>query len=272
MEPELMESVMLSAHKVSVDYPGREATVRAVDLFLRSGEVVALLGPNGAGKTTLLRALSGTLKPSSGRVKIMGQSLSDMSAPARARQVSYLPQGGADEGPFRVDELVLLGRFAHGGGQIFETAEDHRVMEQALETFDLSELRSRRLQELSGGERQRVHLARLMCQEAKVLLVDEPATALDPKHQRNTLQLLCHEVRSRALAALITLHDPNLAADFADRLVYIVDGEVLASGTPVDMLNPTILKQVYGVDYTLMHHPQDQRPFVVPALRRPEQA
>jgi len=270
MEPETMDQPVLSAHQVSVDYPGREATVCKVDLALRSGEVVALLGPNGAGKTTLLRALSATLSPSSGSVKVLGQNLSDLSAAERARLVGYLPQGGANHGPFTVQELVLLGRFAHGSGRIFETSEDRSVMEQALDTFDLGPLRGRRLQELSGGERQRVHLARLMCQQAQILLVDEPATALDPKHQRNTLHLLCREVRTRELAALITLHDPNLAADFADRLVYIVDGEVLASGTPKDMLNPTILKQVYGVEYTLMHHPEDQRPFVLPAHRGPQ--
>ena len=271
MEPEKTQGAVLTAHQVSVDYPGRESTVSSVDLSLRPGEVVALLGPNGAGKTTLLRALSATLQPSSGSVKVLGEKLSDLKASARARLVSYLPQGGADEGPFTVQELVLMGRFAHGEGRVFENEEDHRVMEQALETFDLVGFRARRLHEISGGERQRVHLARLMCQGARVLLVDEPATALDPKHQRHTLHLLCQEVRGKELAALITLHDPNLAADFADRLVYMVNGEVLASGSAADMLNPTILKQVYGVDYTLMHHPQDQRPFVIPTQRGPGQ-
>jgi iron complex transport system ATP-binding protein len=267
VEPEMMGKPVLTATKVSLCYADGSQKVRGVDLSLRAGEVVALLGPNGAGKTSLLRVLSGTLDPSEGTVKMLGDNIFALSAQARARQIGYLPQGGASHSPFSVEEIVLMGRFAHGGGRIFETDEDHRLVHDVLKTFELEGFRRRHLQELSGGERQRVHLARLICQQAEVLMVDEPATALDPKHQRQTMNLLCSEVRNKGLTALITLHDPNLAADFVDRMVYIVDGEIMACGTPEDMLSPEILKKVYGVDYTLMKHPEDQRPFVVPTSR-----
>ena len=136
MEHESMPSTVLSASKLCFGYSDGKPKVRSVDLSLRPGEVVALLGPNGAGKTSLLRVLSGTQAPNTGTVKVHHQNIYDLPSSDRARMLGYLPQGGADHGPFTVEEVVLMGRFAHGNGRVFETTEDHRVVNDFLKTFE----------------------------------------------------------------------------------------------------------------------------------------
>ena len=216
-------------------------------LTLAPGELVALLGPNGAGKTTLLRTALGLLPATSGTVTLDGQPLVQVSTAERARAVAYLPQAREIAWPVAVRDVVALGRFAHGATLGRLSPADAAAVECALANCDLLAFADRRADTLSGGEAARMHLARALAGEAALVLADEPVAALDPLHAHQVLGLLRHATR-QGQGVLTVLHDLNLAAAYADRLVWMADGRIVADGSVADTLTAERVRAVYGVE------------------------
>ncbi len=225
---------------------GCKPLVENASLQLRRGELAALLGPNGAGKTSLLRGILGLAKGASGSVRLQGRELAELDPMERARQLAYLPQRRPLAWPSPVRDVVALGRHAWGCAAGRLGAEDAEAVHEALAACDLLELAERSVDTLSGGELARMHCARAFASKAPLLLADEPVASLDPKHRFKIMQLLRDHVLAGA-GALVVLHDVSLAARFADRLIWMKNGRVVADGPPAETLDAPRLAEVYGV-------------------------
>lgn len=220
--------------------------VRGVSLSVRSGELVVLLGPNGAGKTLTLQAGLGIEMPNSGRVWLDTENVLRLSARRRARSIAYLPQSRPLAWPSRVEDLVALGRFAYGAAPGRLSGVDAEAVEGALIACQIETLRRRRADTLSGGELARVHCARAFAAGAPLMVADEPVAALDPRQQFRVMDLFRTFV-SEGGGALVVLHDIALAARYADRLIWMQAGQILADGTPEETLTDSRLAEIYGV-------------------------
>lgn len=227
-------------------FRGREAFLGPVDLALNAGEALAVVGPNGAGKSTLLRCMAGLLKPRAGVIRLRGESVHAMSPARRARHIAFLPQHPPRDLAFTAREVVLMGRFPHRSLGLFESAEDHRVADDAMARTGVSDLADRPLASLSGGEAQLVHVAAMVAQGGDVLLFDEPTAALDFRHQLAILSTLRRLAREGRAVVFVT-HDLNLAARFASRLLLMERGRTVREGLPLDVLQSDVLASVYGV-------------------------
>ncbi len=225
---------------------GSAVLVRGASFRLAPGELVLLLGPNGAGKTSLLRAALGLARAAGGSATLGGIESAALSAALRARRVSYLPQVRPLAWPSLVRDVVALGRFAHGAALGRLRGEDAAAVERALHACDLEQLAQRRTDTLSGGELARVHCARAFAAEAPLLIADEPVAALDPRHQFRIMSLVDAFVK-RGGGALVVLHDVSLAARYAQRLIWMKEGRILADGPPAETLTAERLEMVYGV-------------------------
>jgi iron complex transport system ATP-binding protein len=226
-----------------------------VDLRVSEGEVVALLGPNGSGKSTLLRVAAGLRVPQRGQALWAGVELSRWERLARARAIAFLPQTVTALYNYRVLDVVFLGRHPHASGPFSgPSAQDREAVGRALRDCDVVELQTRPFQELSGGERQRVLLAAALAQGAALLLLDEPTAALDVHHQIGLLRIL-RELAGRGRTILWATHDLNLAAVFADRLLLLDHGRIVAEGPPDAVLRQELLQRVYGSGIWVGPHP-----------------
>jgi iron complex transport system ATP-binding protein len=235
----------LAADGVTVRLGGATIVTRA-SLSLRGGKLVALVGPNGAGKTTLIRALAG-LVPADGAIALGGRPLEAMKPRERARAVAYLPQGHIFHWPMSVESIVMLGRAPHGDPFSSASPEDRAAVRQALETTETRALAARAVTTLSGGEKARVALARALATQAPVLLADEPTASLDPRHQLVVMELLRSAARNGS-AILAIVHDLTLAARFADRVLVMDRGRIVADGSPDEALAPERLAAVFGIE------------------------
>jgi len=229
---------------------GNSVVVTRATLTLRTGELVAMIGPNGAGKTSLLQAALGITKVDSGGVTLAGDDIAKLSTLDRAQRVAYLPQIRPLAWPNTVRDLVALGRFAYGGNLHRLSAEDANAVAQAIEQCGIEHLALRKAHTLSGGELALVHCARAFAANAPLIIADEPVAALDPQHQYRILHIIRDYVR-RGHGALIVLHDMSLAAQFADRIVWMKGGSIEADGTPADTLTAQRLADVFGISATV---------------------
>jgi iron complex transport system ATP-binding protein len=236
---------------VSFSYPQpdgrRREVLRSIDLTLPRGDLVALVGNNGSGKTTLLRLLSGVLKPDAGQVRFDGRPLPDWRRIDLAQRVAVLPQQLDLPVGFRVAELVEMGRAPHARRLFASSEADERAVERALADADALDLADRFADELSGGERQRVLVAMALAQEPDLLLMDEPTLHLDLAHQVALLSAIRRLRLQRGLTVLAVLHDLNLAAAFAPRIVVLDRGVVAADGAPEEVLTRPLVHEVFGV-------------------------
>jgi iron complex transport system ATP-binding protein len=235
--------------------PGRDPlpVLRGVNLEVTPGEMTALLGPNGSGKTTLLRLVSGALNPDRGAVEVAGRAVSAWGRDALARRVAVLPQQLDLPDGFRVAELVEMGRAPHARRWFGSTADDERAIRRALADADALDLADRYPHQLSGGERQRVLVAMALAQEPELLLLDEPTLHMDLAHQVALLRAMRRLRAERNLTVLAVLHDLNLAAAFAPRVVVLHEGRVAADGPPQRVLTPDLVARVFGVQVQLAH-------------------
>ena len=256
---------LLNASNVSFAY-GDRAVLRDVSIELAAGQVVSLLGPNGSGKSTLLRVLLGTLRRASGYIVWNGRELRAWSRRELARFVAYLPQSPVADEEETVLDVLRKGRAPYWGAFGLESEQDLRIISQVAGQLGLSDLLPRPMAELSGGQRQRVFIGRCLAQEPKVLLLDEPNTYLDLKHQVELGQLLRMLSRKRGIAVLMASHDINLAAATSDRLVLLQDGVVVAVGALADVLEPELISKVYGVPMRRVNEPSQAIPVLVPAI------
>jgi iron complex transport system ATP-binding protein len=243
---------------------GAQEVLRSVDLDVAEGEWVAVIGPNGSGKSTLLRAVAGTLPSTTGDIRVNG-NLDDTSAKRRSRLMAMVHQNPVIPDGMTVLDYVLLGRTPYIPTWGKETPQDLEVAFRVLAELDLESMADRVLHSLSGGELQRVVLGRALAQEAPILLMDEPTTALDVGHQQQVLELVDHLRATRAITVLAAMHDLTLAAQYADRLVLLVAGRTVAAGSAREVLTADLLGRHYGAEVIIMQSPEGE---VVVAPRR----
>lgn len=238
---------------VSFTYSGARApAVARVSVAIERGRFTALLGPNGAGKSTLLQLLLGTLSPSSGDVLFRDRAVSAWDRKSMAREVGVVPQGET-EPLFTVREVVAMGRYPYLGPWQSERAEDVAAIERAMTRCDVTQFENRWLSTLSGGERQRARVARALAQEPSVLVLDEPTTFLDIKHEMTTFALL-RELRDAGTSIVVATHNLNLASRYADELVLMRSGALVAHGAPADVLTASRIAEVYEWPVEIAQH------------------
>ncbi len=228
---------------------GGQWLVREASLRVGPGEILGLVGPNGAGKSTLARMLAGILRPSTGEVRFEV----DGEVPGhgvRARHLAYVPQAIPDAAGFRAGGIVLMGRYPHLGGLERESQRDREIVARAMAWMGVLELAGRRFGTLSGGERQRVMIARALAQAGSVVVLDEPTASLDVRHQLELLARL-RQLAGEGMGFVVVLHDLELAGRWCDRLVLLHAGEVARTGVPAEVIEPGVLRQVYGLDATV---------------------
>lgn len=232
-----------------VDAAYRERVVlNGIDLSIAGGASVAIVGPNGAGKSSLLRVVTGTLRPSAGRVTLGGDPIERLDRMAIARRLAVVPQAGALPFAARVEEVVGLGRLAHEDPFRGHRPADRAAIAAAIERVGVGGLLGRDARELSLGERQLVLLAMAVAQAAPVLVLDEPTVHLDLRHQVETMDLLVDLNRRDGTTIVAVLHDLGLAAHFFPRLVLMARGRIVADGAPDDVLVDDRIREVFGVD------------------------
>jgi iron complex transport system ATP-binding protein len=236
-----------------------------VNFAIVPGEFVGLLGPNGSGKSTLVKLVMRLLAPATGEILVDGRRAAEFRLRDYARRVAYLPQESRPAFAFTVLETVLMGRSPHLGAMGFETDADLAQARAALDRVDAAPFAGLFLDELSGGERQRVMLARALAQEARLLVLDEPASFLDLKHQYELYRLLGDLAHGEGRSCLCVGHDLNVAAAFCDRLVLLRAGRVVAVGRPAEVLTAKTVREVYQIDVDVTVR-ADGRPVVLPRL------
>lgn len=256
---------MLEARNLCISYGAREV-LTDITLRTKAGEVTAIIGPNGAGKSTLMRALNGALEPARGEVLLDGKPLRSHARRTTARRIAVVAQEAELRFPVTVLEFVLGGRYAwsSAGAWGWETERDLEIARAAIRETELEDFGARLMNELSGGERQRAVLARALATEAAILLLDEPTANLDLAHQASLLSLVRARCDTRATAAVIVTHDLNLAAEFADQLLLIKNGRVLAHGSPREVMTPELLEKIFAVRILVDSHPVTGAPRITP--------
>lgn len=239
---------------------GDRAVLNGVDARISPGEIVGIAGPNGSGKTTLLRAMAGLIRLESGSVFLNGTGLDEIPPKERAKHIGYMPQSQADHS-FTAAEFVLMGRYPHMGRFKLEGHADIELARNIMRRTGTLEFSNRRLQSLSGGERQRVSLARLLAQQAEVILLDEPTASLDMQHQLLTMATAREEAENGAAVAVV-LHDLSLAARHCDRLLLMKEGKLVAEGDPWNVVTQPNLREIFSVNAAVEPEPISGKPMV----------
>jgi iron complex transport system ATP-binding protein len=251
------DAISLAGHDLEVGYPSTdEPIVECERVLLPAGEVTALVGPNGSGKSTLLKALSGQLEPWAGGVELDGEDVYEMAEKRRARRLGLLSQERESPSSLTVEELVLHGRYPHRGFLESVTEADHEAVERAIDLAGVEHLRERELGNLSGGQKQLAWIAMTLAQETDVLLLDEPTTFLDLRHQLGVLETVRQLNRERGVTVGVVLHDISQAARFADNLVALRDGTPYDWGPPDEVVTEDLLADVFGVDASVGPGPE----------------
>ncbi len=243
---------------------GEVDVLSGISFAVRPGETVGILGPNASGKTTLIKNATGLLPPRSGRVLWNGRDPASLPRNERARLVSFVPQEEEIFLPFTIEQVVLMGRAPYLGFWGFENETDLAKAREAMEATHVWDLRHRRLTDLSGGEHQRVILARALAQEAPLLLMDEPTTHLDIRHQMELMELGRRLVADKKLTLVVSLHDLNLASLYCDRILLLKDGRLFAVGRPQEVITERNLFEVYGARCTIINDGASGLPFYRP--------
>ncbi len=246
-----MNAALIQAERASFAYD-REPVLHDISLAIEAGEFVGIIGPNGSGKSTLLKLMSGHLNATGGRLSFQGQPMTGLAKKTLACNVAWVPQEHAMAFPFRVMEIVLMGRHPYVSPLRFETAEDHRVAEKALDLTGTRALAERRYDEISGGEKQRVMIAAAIAQDTPALILDEPTAALDLKFQVEIMSILKRLNRDENRTLVVALHDLHLASRYCHRLVLLDGGRIVRDGPTAQVLTREVLEPVYGISLTLL--------------------
>ncbi|WP_025134555.1 ABC transporter ATP-binding protein [Leucobacter sp. PH1c] len=253
----------LRADGLVVGYDG-EPVIAGLDLALPSAGVTMIVGGNGCGKSTLLRALARLIRPRGGAVLLDGEPIARLATKQVARIVGLLPQAPTAPDGITVSELVDRGRTPHRGGFGRRGAGDDAVVAEALELTGMVEFAERGVDELSGGQRQRAWVAMALAQEPDILLLDEPTTYLDLAHQVELLELLVRLSRERGTQVVVVIHELNLATRYADHLIAMADGAVVAQGRPAEVVTVELVREVFGLETVICPDPVAGTPMIVP--------
>ncbi|WP_431207749.1 ABC transporter ATP-binding protein [Burkholderia cepacia] len=253
-----------SLERVSYVASGRPL-LQSINLAIEPACVTGLVGHNGSGKSTLVKLLARQLAPSAGTIRYAGKPLADWGARQFARQVAYLPQQTPPTDGMTVHELVALGRYPWHGALGRFGDEDAAHVERAMRAADVLRHADRPVDVLSGGERQRAWLAMLVAQDCRCMLLDEPTSALDLNHQLSVLELVRTLCATRAMSAVVVLHDVNMAARFSDRIVALREGRLLMRERAADIMDPVHLESIYGVPMRVSADPVSGRRLGFPA-------
>ena len=256
----------LEVRGVTLGYADR-TVVEDLDLALAPGRITCIVGANACGKSTVLRSMARLLKPRGGQVVLDGHDLHALPTKQVARTLGLLPQSPVAPEGIVVADLVARGRHPHQGALARWTREDDKAVAEALELTGTAEIAERSVDELSGGQRQRVWIAMVLAQQTDLLLLDEPTTFLDVAHQVEVLDLLTDLNRARGTTIAMVLHDLNLAARYADRLVALRAGRLHAAGDPADVLTADVVRDVFGMESQVVPDPVSGRPIVLPIGR-----
>jgi iron complex transport system ATP-binding protein len=253
----------ISARRLTLSY-GARPVVSGLDVELARGRVTALVGANASGKSTLLRALGRLLRPTSGTVLIDGDEIARLSTREVARRMAILPQDPALPESLTVRQLVAQGRYPHQRMFGGSARGDEQAVTDALMATGIVELADRPLDELSGGQRQHAWIALTLAQETDVLLLDEPTTYLDMAHQVDVLELLA-DLNRRGRTIVMVLHDLNQAARYADEVIALRSGQIVAAGPPAKVVTEELVRHVFGLEVRILEDPLTGGPLCVPA-------
>jgi iron complex transport system ATP-binding protein len=236
----------------------QQSIIRDINLSSKTGELIAIIGPNGAGKSTLIKCLAGTITPSGGTVYYHGKDINSYSTVDLAKMRAYLSQHVSMAFDFNVSDVVLMGRYPYSRDRI--TPQDKEIVHEVMERTGVLHLENRFVHTLSGGELQRVHFARALAQvhhrgynSRKLLLLDEPVNNLDPRYQHDILVMSREEAVQNSTVVVTVLHDLNLAARYADRVVLMKQGTIIAQGEPEKVMMPEYLEPLYDLPVTVFH-------------------
>lgn len=257
----------LSAHQLTLGYPGR-TVLHGIDLEIPAGQITAVVGPNACGKSTLLRALAGITRPSGGQVLLDGAALTDIPPKRLARRIALLPQSPPVPAGISVEALVRRGRHPHQRWLTPWSADDQQAVDAALARTGLEDLRTRPLDRLSGGQRQRAWVALALAQDTEYLLLDEPTTFLDLRHQLDLLTLVAELNALDDRTVVLVLHDLAQAGRYAHHLVVVADGRIAAAGPPAEVLTEDLVETVFDVACRIMPDPTSGSPLVLPLPAR----
>ncbi len=252
----------LQAHGLTVGYDGR-TVLTDLDVAIPDGRFTVLVGPNASGKSTLLRTLARMLTPTSGEVLLDGRPIHEYGSKEVARILGLLPQTPIAPSGLEVLDLVGRGRFPHQTWLRQWTREDERAVDDALARAGVTDLRERTIDELSGGQRQRVWIAMALAQQTSMLLLDEPTTYLDLSHQIEVLDL-CRSLQQDGSTVVAVLHDLNLGFRYADHLVVLSEGQIVAQGAPTDVVTAELIEDVFDVPCLLQPDPETGAPMIIP--------
>ena len=257
---------VLNAKDLTLQY-GQRRVVEGLTAEIPGGKVTMIVGANACGKSTLLRGLSRLLKPAGGTVTLDGKDIHSRPAKELARILGLLPQHPTAPDGILVRDLVGRGRYPHQGFFRSWSAGDDLAVHRALEATETLELAERNVDELSGGQRQRIWIAMALAQETDILLLDEPTTYLDLAHQVEVLDLITDLNRRRGTTVAIVLHDLNLAARYADHIIAMKGGRIVAEGTSADVVTEDLVRDVFGLDSRVLPDPISGTPLIIPLGR-----
>jgi iron complex transport system ATP-binding protein len=237
-------ALKLTINKLSFNYTGIQV-LKDVEMEVGLGEMLSIVGPNGSGKSTLLKCINRILKTQQNTVLIDGKDASKLNLKELSKVMGYVPQSSTSTFPFTVFDVVLMGRKPYIQWNLSE--RDNEIVAEMLDFLGIGELSMRYFNELSGGEQQKVIVARALAQQPQILLLDEPTSSLDIKHQLEILCMLRSLTQSKERSVIVTMHDLNLASRFSDRMIMLKQGKIFASGTPESVLTEENIKKVYGI-------------------------
>ena len=243
---------------------GNTAILKDVSLSVNEGDYISVIGPNGAGKTTLLKCLIRIYTGGTGNISIAGKSLDSYSQKELARLVSYVPQSDGRNLDFKVYEFVMMGRYPYLSPFTSVNKEDKNAVSEALVLTETEQLSDRYLNTLSGGERQNVFIAAAIAQGSRILLLDEPTTFLDPKHETDIHMTLKRVNHDFGITVVSVTHNINNAILLSNRIIVLKDGKVAFSGKPSDVMNNEVLERIYDKTFLFVDHPETGQPVIVP--------
>lgn len=247
---------------------GTQSVLGELTFSIEAGSFFIIIGPNGAGKTTLMKAIAGLLSPGNGEVRVFEKPLSSYRKKDLARLVAFVPQGAPLDFPFSVAEVVLMGRAPYHSTLGIEHESDFEIAAQAMRFTEVDHLSARRLDQLSGGELQRVMVARAICQEPQILLLDEPTASLDLAHQVRVMDLMENLKSERGITVVMVSHDINLAGMYGDQLLLLKEGRIVHQGPPAGVLNVELLENAYGCPVLIDEGPLGNLPRVTVVPRK----